>query len=245
MNPIPKKKIYEYVEKNIHGFHKKRIEKLTSLRLKEILKRKNPYLFKAKNVQTASDLIKYILDAYLSSQEETLFGSFLEELAIYICSYVFDGAKTSTEGMDLKFKRDGVIYIVTIKSGPNWGNSSQIQKMKDQFNKARRILNTNVSKPLHIIAVNGCCYGKENSPNKGDYLKICGQQFWELISGDDRLYIEIIEPLGYKARENNEKFLKEYSKIVNRFSLEFMNLFCSADGEIQWDKLVAFNSAHN
>ena len=31
-------------------------------------------------------------------------------------------------GIDLEFDKDGVRYIVTIKSGPNWGNSSQIGK---------------------------------------------------------------------------------------------------------------------
>jgi hypothetical protein len=40
------------------------------------LKRKNPYLFKAKNILTAQDLVKNLLDAYLQSQEETTFKEF-------------------------------------------------------------------------------------------------------------------------------------------------------------------------
>ncbi|MFQ5560028.1 MAG: PmeII family type II restriction endonuclease, partial [Nitrospinota bacterium] len=82
---------------------------------------------------TAGDFIKTILDAHLSSQEETLFGGFLEGLAIYICNQVYQGNKSSAEGIDLEFEKDSSKYIVSIKSGPHWGNSSQIKKMQDNF----------------------------------------------------------------------------------------------------------------
>ena len=34
----------------------------------------------------------------------------------------------------------------------------------------------------------------DNQPDKGDYFKYCGQSFWEIISGNKNLFIEIIEP---------------------------------------------------
>lgn len=76
MQSLNFKDIYEYVENNIGVFHDKRLKSLEKLKLDKILKRKNPYLFKAKNILTAQDLVKVILDAYLSSQEETIFGEF-------------------------------------------------------------------------------------------------------------------------------------------------------------------------
>ena len=109
-------------------FHDKRIVKLRQLKLAQVLKRKNPYLFRAKAIVAAPDLVKHLLRAYLSSQEETIFGDFLEGLAIHICSQAYGGHKSTTEGVDLEFVRDGVRYIVDIKSGPNWGNASQIKK---------------------------------------------------------------------------------------------------------------------
>ena len=168
------------------------------------LKRKNPYLFKAKNINTAQDFVKTILEAHLSSQEETIFGGFLEGLAIFICEQVYNGQKSAAEGIDLEFERDNIRYIVSIKSGPNWGNSNQVKKMRDNFNKAKRILRTNTSL-VNVVAVNGCCYGKNQSPDKGDYLKLCGQKFWDFISGDNNLYTNIIEPLGHQAKERNEQ----------------------------------------
>ena len=153
---------------------------------------------------------------------------------------MFGGRKSSAEGIDLEFTRENVIYIVAVKSGPNWGNSSQIKRMVDNFKQAKRILRTGNNK-ANIQAVNGCCYGQENQPDKVDYLKLCGQEFWEFISGNDSLFVEIVEPLGYRAKERNEEFFAEYSRILNLFTQEFMDDFC-IDGRIDWDKLVRFNS---
>lgn len=240
MRPLNLNNIVDFVAKNIGSFHQRRIESLQRLKLNQILKRKNPYLFKAKDIHTAHELVKSLLDAHLSSQEETIFGDLLEALAIFVCAQVFDGKKSAAEGIDLEFERDGKWYIVSIKSGPNWGNSSQIKRMVENFKKARRILNTSGnSKP--IVAVNGCCYGKENQPDKDDYLKLCGQDFWELISGNDKLYIEIIEPLGHQAKQHNETFQKEYARLINIFTQEFLQEFC-VSGQIDWPKLIQFNS---
>jgi len=241
MKPLKMAEVKGYVERNIGNFHKKRLQNIERLKLKTILKRKNPYLFKAKNILTSSDLIKSLLDAHLSSQEETIFGDFLEGIAIFISGIVFGGYKSSAEGVDLEFDKNTIHYIVSIKSGPNWGNSSQINRMRDNFKKAIKVLRTSNSQ-LHIQAVNGCCYGRDNRPEKGDYQKYCGQRFWEFISEDKDLYTNIIKPLGYKAKERNEEFFEAYAQISNKFTFEFSQNFC-IDGKIDWATLVKFNSS--
>lgn len=142
---LKKEDLISFIETSIQNFYKKRLDSLFSLQLKKVLQRKNPYLFKVKSLDTAQDLVKSLLDAHLSSQEEGIFGGFLEELAIFICSRVYNGKKSLAEGIDLEFDRDKTRYIVSIKSGPNWGNSRQIARMKDDFKKAKRILGTNRS----------------------------------------------------------------------------------------------------
>ena len=163
-------------------------------------------------------------------------------LAIFINSQVFNGWKSGIPGIDLEFDFEGIRFIVNIKSGPNWGNSSQISKMIEDFSRAKKTLRTSNSK-ISIVAVNGCCYGRDNQPDKGDYYKYCGQSFWEFISGNANLYTDIIEPLGHKAKEKNDEFLKSYAQMINKFTLEFSNEFCKKSGEIDWEKLVRFNSS--
>jgi hypothetical protein len=234
--------IIVYVENNIGTFHQKRIDSLDKLKLSKVLERKNPYLFKAKNVLTAQEIVEGIINAHISSSEEAIFGEFLEGLAIYINDKVYAGSKSAAEGIDLEFVREGIKYIVSIKSGPNWGNSSQIQKMRDNFSKAKRILGTNTSKQ-NIVAVNGCCYGRSDATDQKDHVKLCGQRFWEFISGMPELYKEIIEPVGHEAKEKNDMYLESYANMINKFTREFINDYCNDDGSINWDKIVEYNSA--
>src|SRR5437764_1358814 len=122
-----------FITELVLAFHEKRIKSMTDLRLETILKRKNPYLHKVKNILTAEALTKAILDAHLSSQEETIFGELFEQLAIFVCQKSRQGRKSSAPGIDLEFEQEAIHYIVAIKSGPHWGNSRQIDKLKDDF----------------------------------------------------------------------------------------------------------------
>jgi conserved hypothetical cytosolic protein len=241
MNPLDIQKVVKYVEDNIAAFHIKRIENINKLKLSQVLKRKNPYLFKAKYMQTSEQIIRGIVDAHISSNEETIFGNWLEGLAIFINNEVYGGYKSGITGIDLEFNKDNIRYIVTIKSGSNWGNSSQIKKMLSDFKTAKKILRTSNSQ-INVVAINGCCYGIDRNPDKGEYFKYCGQEFWHFISGEENLYIELIKPLGYKAREKNDDFMLSYTQMINKFTREFSNSFCKKNGDIDWKKLVEFNS---
>lgn len=233
--------VTNYVERNIETFHRKRIESLDSLKLSTVLKRKNPYLYRAKNMLTSDEIVRKIVDAHISSSEEGIFGDWLEGLAIFVNQSVYSGRKSGIPGIDLEFDLDKVRYIVTIKSGPNWGNADQIKKMRSNFKTAAKTLRTSNSK-LIVTAVNGCCYGRDTKPDKGDYFKYCGQQFWEFISGNARLYLDLIVPLGHRAKERNDEFLISYSQMLNKFNREFSLLFCDNAGNIAWNELVEFNS---
>lgn len=241
MNELKLEIVEAYVQEHISDFHKDRINSLNSLKLSKVLQRKNPYLFKAKNMLTSETIIRALVDAHISSSEEGIFGTWLEGLAIYINSRVFDGWKSGIQGIDLEFDYDGKRYIVNIKSGPNWGNSSQISKMIEDFKKAKRTLRTSNAETI-VVSVNGCCYGKDSQPDKGEYYKYCGQDFWNFISGCENLYIDIVEPLGYEAKKKNDEYYDLYSKMINRFTIEFNQQFCKLTGEIDWDKIIQFNS---
>jgi hypothetical protein len=234
-----------FIEENIEeGFHNKKLDKISKLSLEDILKRKNPYLFKAKYTNTAHDFIKAVFDATISSGEETQFGNFLERVAIHVCEVAKNGRKSGSKGIDLEFEEKKTKYLISIKSGPNWGNSGQIEKMIQNFNSAKKTLSTSGgAKGTNFVFIEGCCYGIDNSPDKGTHLKLCGESFWELVSwGDSSLYKKIIVPLGYKAKEKNDELNKIYSSKMNLFEKDFLNRFCDASGNISWDKLIKYNS---
>lgn len=232
--------IIDFINQNIDDFHENRLKRIQEMRLKDVLKRKNPYLFRAKNITTAPALIQSLMDATLSSSEEGIFGNFLEALAIFVAQRYCGGQKSSSPGIDLEFSRDGVRYIVAIKSGPNWGNSSQKRALLENFKGAIRILKQ--SKGMQVQAVLGTCYGKCAATDNGVHLSLCGQKFWEFISGDAEFYKQLVVPIGYRSPEHNFAFEAEKMQTFHRLVNEFSAEFCHPSGEINWGKLVEFNS---
>lgn len=234
--------VCDFVNQNIVDFHRRRISSLENLDLNKLLK-KNPYLFKAKNISTANELINSLLNAFLSSSEEKLFGDFLEELAVFIARKTYGGHKSTASGVDLEFFKENIHYIVSIKSGTNWGNSSQHKKLREDLaNAVIRIKQSSYAS--NVQSVLGICYGKTRTSFLHGYVKVVGQNFWYLISGNKELYKEIIEPIGYRAKEHNESFYLEKNRVVNRFTKLFLDNYCDDSGDINWDKLVEFNSGN-
>ncbi len=246
MQPLDLNAVRDYVNAHIADFHQARLRSLLALELKQLLRRKNPYLFRAKAVQTAADLVENLLSAYLSSSEEKHFGDFLEGLAIFVAEQTCNGHKSAAPGVDLEFVRAGTHYLVSIKSGPNWGNSSQHKRLaEDLHNAVRRVRQARTA--LHAEPVLGICYGRQRTTyTKAGYLRVVGQSFWHFISisEDPRLYIDIVQPLGHRAHEHNAQYLNERAKIINRFTQELITDFCTADGAIDWERLVEFNSGN-
>jgi hypothetical protein len=178
MQTIDRRDLEQFVSTRIISFHDARLGCLERLNLSRILRQKNPYLFRAKNVTTATELVTSLMDAFLSSSEEKIFGDFLEELAIYVSEITCQGKKSRAEGIDLEFDRDSTRYLVSIKSGPNWGNSSQYRALEAAFSRAA-IVQRQARHGLTIRAVLGICYGKRRDADKGTYLNYTGQSFWQ------------------------------------------------------------------
>jgi site-specific DNA-methyltransferase (cytosine-N4-specific) len=247
MKRSPYQEYYDYLAEHvITPFYNIRLNNLNSLHLTSILKRKNPYLFKAKNIELAGELVKSIVDAFLSSQEETIFGNLLEGFAIHVSKILYGGFKSELKSVDLEFERDNVYHIVGIKSGTNWGNSDQIAKMRDNFKLAKELLREKGA-TNEIIAVNGCIYGRDRVPLKRhtdpdkQYFKYAGQEFWRFISGDDNLYREIITPIDKEARQKDEVFKKAYAAKINEMTQDFMAHFIS-NNQVDWGRLVDYVS---
>ncbi len=215
------------VRRQVEAFAAKRRATIEKLTINNLLSRKNPYLFIARGVDTPAELAEELVSAALSSSEETQFGNTLESIAIEICEAVYGGQKSAASGVDLEFNRAQRRYIVAIKSGPNWGNSSQIRRMRQDLNSASRLIRQH-NLDTNVMAVNGCCYGRGDT-DFGDYRKVCGTPFWELISGDPDLYLRLIAPL--KDASSNG-FVSERRDLVERLGQELTTTWSQTNGTL-------------
>ena len=163
-----------------------------------IVGRKNPFLFRARIERDAREFARMVTDAYLSSSEETMFGIVLEDIAVSICKHARGGWKSSAAKIDLEYMRDSTRCILQIKSGANWGNSSQKQAMVHSFQQATRILQQG-NQTLHVQAIEGICYGKSQVNVLQTHHRYIGHSFWKEISDWDGTAASVMELIGTHA----------------------------------------------
>lgn len=226
------------IKGSLDVFYSRRLAVLCTLKLKDTLRKKNPYLFRAVGIQNASEIVEGLLRAYTSSSDEGLFGiAFFEPIA----KIVSGGVVSPSEGVDIAIETDNVYKAISVKSGPNIFNASQSKRMNDEFSSLNSRL-YKLQKKFDALLAHG--YGRRSGEPtaKRIYRIRSGQAFWEEITGDARFYIELITLMrDYPIAHRNE-YEEERAKAVNRFTREFLNEFSSADGGIDWEKLVEFNS---
>ena len=96
----------------------------------------------------------------------------------------------------------------------------------------------------HVVSLKeGQGYSKTRTTLARGYRKIVGQNFRYSISSSEELYADIIEPLGRTARNHNDEFYRQKSRVINLFTQEFIADYCT-NGSIDWQKLVKFNSGN-
>lgn len=211
---------------------------LDSIDVDKILKRKNPYLYRAKGINSASQIVDGILSAFVSSSEETLFGNaFFEPIALVVSG----GQKAVTEGIDITVDKNNTIYSIAVKSGTSVFNADSKKRQEQNFQSALKR-----AQQAHkaFIPVVGYGYGKKKNRTGSEkfYKELAGKDFWEWLTGDDKFYIKIIEMMGTRPEEFAKNFEVAYANAENRMVREFTLKYCKEDGSIDWDLLLRFNS---
>lgn len=211
---------------------------LDTIDVDKILKRKNPYLYRAKGIHNASQIVEGILAAYVSSSEETVFGNtFFEPLAIAVSG----GQKAVTEGVDITVDKDNVIYSIAVKSGTSVFNADSRKRQEQNFQAAQKRAQQAKKAFFPVI---GYGYGKKKTAAGKEkfYKEIAGKDFWYWLTGDECFYTKIIAYMGTRPDEHAQKFEEAYNKAENRMVRQFTIKYCNEDGSINWDALLRFNS---
>lgn len=49
-------------------------------------------------------------------------------------------------------------------------------------------------------------------------------------------------PIGYRAKEHNDSYIRERDVLINLLTMQFIERFCDATGAIDWPRVVDANS---
>jgi hypothetical protein len=223
----------------LDDFYKGLIANLGKLNVNKVMRRKNPYLFRAKAMNGAAQIVDALLAAFVSSSEETIFGNvFFEPIA----TSAAQGQKALAEGVDIMVERDNTIYAIAVKSGTSVFNADSRKKQEQNFMAAQKLAQQAKKRFVPIV---GYGYGKKKTTNRGlpkFYTELAGQEFWAELTGDDDFYLKLIRFMDKMPEKYVEEFDLAYQKAANRLVKEFTVSFCNDDGSINWEMLVKFNS---
>jgi hypothetical protein len=235
---ISDEELQRLVSKYLGDFYKARLQRIQTLNLRSALSKKNPYLFKAIGTENASEIVEYLLNAILSSSDETIFGNtFFEPIAIVVSG----GRVGGSDGVDFATETESKYVAYAVKSGANWGNASQKKRLQDEFLELRNRL-YKIHKQFEAVVGHG--YGLDNTPakNKKIWRDVSGQAFWKEITGDEEFYLRLIRFMRDEPQKHRAEFKKGWDQTVNRFTREFIDDFCRPDGAIDWERLTKFVS---
>lgn len=226
------------ISKCLQDFYNRRLQRLEKLKLKDILRKKNPYLFRALATEKASEIVERVLIAYIGASDETIFGdAFFEPIA-----RIASGGKVSdAEGVDFIIESPDRVIAVALKSGPNIYNASQKKRQSQEFSAVRSRLYK-----LHkqFDPVLGHAYGRlKTEPSKDRvYRDRSGQAFWSEVTGDPDFYLKLIRLMKDAPVKHKKEYAPAWDAAINRFTAGFIMDFCSPDGSIDWEKLARFVS---
>lgn len=234
----------QLIEDGLQRFYERRIASLSALRPDDPFRRKNPYLLKALGLGNASDLVAELLRQHLTDtdMDETIFGdAFVEPIALAVSG----AKKSSAKGVDLEIDTSTTYKAISVKSGPNVFNSSQVDQMNRQFDDLRKRLDAYLrSIGKHFDPILGASYGRKNSPPsaKRRYRLLTGQAFWQKLTGDPNFYVRVTPLMKDYPQQHRRAFEMEWNRAVNRLRRYLLTEFADADGNVDWEKLLEFNS---
>jgi Type II restriction endonuclease EcoO109I len=225
----------------IHG---KRLIALDKLTLSALLN-KNPYLYQSHGHTRPEELIDALLAARVSSSDETIFGNaFFEPLALWAAQTAKIAGRTvsvsDAAGADITIVADKYYYAIAVKSGTKIFNSQSSIGQSTEFKATQGRMKKLGKSFLPLI---GYGYGRSKATPDSAVDKKAGQEFWLLLTEEINFYLRISDAITSCAGENKIAYDNAYEVRRAKFVKEFMIGYTDAVGQIDWQRLVAFNSA--
>lgn len=161
--------------------------KSCSLDKKALMAKKDMGICNCLSDLNAENLVKEIVDGYFMSSAETYFGDFMENIAKELSEF----GENKSHGLDLEGKKEDIYYLIEVKSGPHWGNSSSINDLEGKFKEAIKDIEAKYP-GTKIRCINICCYGKPVKQRKKKiFEKIIGNDAWKFLTGKDNFLEEL------------------------------------------------------
>jgi Type II restriction endonuclease EcoO109I len=243
---IAQKELDFRIKELLSALYKKRFDALQKLKLTELLA-KNPYLYRSIGGTNPFKFLEKILQARISSSDETIFGNdFFEPLAFWSATKASENLPLTTvnigagAGQDIAIENAQEYLAISVKSGKNIFNAQSDKGQTIEFSALASRVKKNKKQFRKII---GYAYGRKVAKKETEVEKLAGQVFWKLLTGELDFYIRLSQSIGKCSVGHCEAYEKAFELKTSALLKEFSIDYISDSGEIRWDEIVKFNSA--
>jgi hypothetical protein len=189
----------------------------------ETLDKERNQLFLAWAYDSPADALRCDPVQKEQSSKETFFGKFIEQVSREVALRNPNFANVDsggTHGVDLrlvehKTKRR---VLISVKSGKNWGNSSQWKQQHVEFSAAAKSHRKSYDYQ-HTVGIVGQAWDcSVPAILSGSVFRIGGQAYWWYLSGGNR---ELCQELGVLInRKNNPEWSSQIARVQTLSALE-------------------------
>ena len=220
--------INAFVDDFVEPF-KKRLAELTFLKL---IRRKNPYLYRASGISSVEELVERALSDFVSSSTETFFGVALEHFITSLPGLI----KSSAPGVDVEKRSGQLVELFAIKSGPAGYNSSSFKTQREDLARSKTILEQQAD--LVVRAFVGCSYGRQRDGRlSSGYIVLSSKNLWAKLSDDVDFYMKVLDAYGCVS-----KFYEgDVEATHDRLLAEAKERFSKGSG-VDWAKVLQAGS---
>ena len=206
-----------YTKKILIDFLDNQYNKVRSLTLGEL--DINVLLIKALGFTTAEEVIEFYLYQRVTRSSVTSWGqTAIEEICVVVGAEEVpkdENVQVSGKRFDVKVEGDDETHYVQVKSGPNTMNIGMVDSLNKMIEKIEE-------KHENATGVLGMTYGERNQVssqirgNLNDFNEkgLIGQGFWELVTGDEEFYAELIELIDDLSKEYEERYERSYFDLI-------------------------------
>jgi hypothetical protein len=185
-----------------------------------LLSKCNPYELVV-NCDTIESVVDFIMSNHKQTSSKTIWGNYLELIAVKICSLTFNGFKSKEQCIDLEWTIDGKNQYRGWKSSPKWCNADQKRAVN---NKEKSMKNGENFGSFKVLT----SYGKTTKrTTTNSFVQLSGQDAWEEISNDNELYNKIM--VGVELNRNiigqflENIYISDRDKSIDWFTTNFTN----------------------
>lgn len=220
------------------------LDNLKSVNRKEIsfpklLSKANPYEL-AVRCNTVQELIDFVMTSHKQTSSQTIWGNYLELIALQICKITLGGNKSQEESTDFEYTIDGKINYRGWKSSPNWANSDQKRAVNDKESTLSEGVDFGSFKVL-------TSYGKTPKvKKKKGFTQLSGQLAWEEISGgDSEMYSKVMIAINTNKEVIGQFIEKIYISNMYKTEKWITDNFVNEDGTINFIKINNYVSSND